>query len=709
MARKTRKPHINIALAAVAAACAFTAGANAGQISSMENDVNPVHQAPGTGEPAAYTWGDSFDSNQVNRDYSLMGVTDGDRSMSITKPAGGFSWGTQYLFNDYINQPGFAELVGTGTADANGNITLTNASRAKILMDMSTPMNAGVDYSVGFHAVNYGGVGGFFIDSYNTGAGAKNYQFTSGPASQTGFRTQTYTWDLGGQFIANGAPLFTGLTNYLIYHANVNSGNATNDSTQFWDNFRAVNENFVTRSTFNNVAGGVWSDSSKWNNGVPNGVGAPAIFYGVGAGNGSIAVNTAVSINSAITVGSIVFDSQITRFEFNGAIGSVSSRDALPQIVNYTIGGTGSLTFDVASGNAELYTIAGAHSINVPVTVNDNMVIDTSAGFGADANPNLPGGGRFSEVAPTSIGFGGTMTLASGVTLKTRGAGTASFATINGAGAGLTVNGGRTNLNGNVTVGTLTVASSAQARMSANGSRVIKTDTLNIGSVQLGAATATGVLDLNDNDMIVTSSSYSAITGLISYARHGGAWDRGGITSTAAAASTPKNKTLGTVTGAQYHTAQGAGALFDGLAVANSDILLKFTCYGDADLNGVLNFYDYSRIGGGFNSGGSTWFQGDFDYNNQVNFDDYSLIDAAFNTQTGSLRRAMSFVDGSDRSETGMDTPALQLVLEHFTQFGEGYATGFLNAVPEPTSAMLLTGLAALAATARRRRRENHA
>jgi hypothetical protein len=29
----------------------------------------------------------------------------------------------------------------------------------------------------------------------------------------------------------------------------------------------------------------------------------------------------------------------------------------------------------------------------------------------------------------------------------------------------------------------------------------------------------------------------------------------------------PKNKTLGTVTGAQFHTAQGAGAQFDGFAV----------------------------------------------------------------------------------------------------------------------------------------------
>jgi len=688
----------------IAAVAGLGGRAYAGPISSFETDVNPLHQPPGTGEPTAYTWGDSFDTNQVNRAYSLIGVTDGDRSMAVTKPAGGFSWGIQYLFNDYSNQPAFRELVGTGTADANGNITLTDPTWAKILIDMTTLPNPQVDYSVGFSAVNYGGSNGFFIDSYNTASGARNYQFTSGPASQTAVRTQTYTWDLGGEFTANGAPLWTGITNYLIYHLNVNSGNLAVDSTQFWDNFRVVNENIQTRPTWKTVATADWTNGANWNNGVPNGVGAPAIFYGIGAGLGTVDLAATVNVNSGVTVGSIIFDSQMTSFTNNGASGGVTSRAGLPQIVNYTVGGTGSLTFDVASGNAELYTIAGTHTINVPVQVNDNLDIDTSAGFGPDANSSLPGGGRFSEVAPTSIAFGGTMTIGSGLTVKTRGGGLASFATINGPAAGMIFN-GQNALNGNVTVSTLTVNSNAKVRMGANGSRLIKTNTLNLGSVTIGTDTARGTLDLNDNDMMVTSSTYGAISSQIAFARHGGAWDRAGITSAAAAAAVPKNKTLGTVTGAQFHAAQGAGALFDGQAVANTDILVKFTYYGDADLNGVVNFDDYSRTDAGFNSGGNTWFQGDFDYNGLVNFDDYSLIDAAFNTQSGSLRRAMLYLDGNDRSDQGMNTPALQMVMNHFDQFGVPYAQGFLNAVPEPTSAMLL-GVPALAGMALRRRRK---
>ncbi|MBC8105554.1 MAG: PEP-CTERM sorting domain-containing protein [Anaerolineae bacterium] len=57
--------------------------------------------------------------------------------------------------------------------------------------------------------------------------------------------------------------------------------------------------------------------------------------------------------------------------------------------------------------------------------------------------------------------------------------------------------------------------------------------------------------------------------------------------------------------------------------------------FGDADLNHIVDFDDYSRIDNGFNNNMSGWANGDFDGNGVIDFDDYSLIDQAFNQQGG--------------------------------------------------------------------------
>jgi hypothetical protein len=233
--------------------------------------------------------------------------------------------------------------------------------------------------------------------------------------------------------------------------------------------------------------------------------------------------------------------------------------------------------------------------------------------------------------------------------------------------------------------------------LSDGGDKLLATNAIAIDTA--GSST----LDLNDNDMLVTGGTGKAtIESYIRNARNGGAWDQPGITSTAARNATPKNTTLGSLSGAQYLSL--GYTTFDGSPIATSDVLIKCTWYGDTDFNHVVNFDDYSRTDNGFNTGGSDWFHGDFDYNGVVDFDDYALIDLAFNTQSGSLRRAMSYLDGGDPSERGMNTPALRMVHDHFDQFGEPYAGSLLAAVPEPTS-LIPTSLVLLATVRGRRRR----
>jgi autotransporter-associated beta strand protein len=245
----------------------------------------------------------------------------------------------------------------------------------------------------------------------------------------------------------------------------------------------------------------------------------------------------------------------------------------------------------------------------------------------------------------------------------------------------------------------LQVDSGAVAELSAGGNKVLALRSLLIAG---GPAAPTGTLDLHDNDMLVNASSYANITAQIRFARNGGAWNRPGITSTEARNAPSHNTTLGTLRGSEFHAAQGASATFDGLGVNNSDVLVKYTWYGDTDFNGRVNFDDYVRTDNGFNNHLTGWLNGDFDYNGVVNFDDYVLIDLAFNTQSGTLGRSAQWL--TDGGDTSINGPAFDQVVQHTQEFGEGYVRSFLAAVPEPSSVASLT-VVSLCVTLHRKRK----
>jgi hypothetical protein len=66
---------------------------------------------------------------------------------------------------------------------------------------------------------------------------------------------------------------------------------------------------------------------------------------------------------------------------------------------------------------------------------------------------------------------------------------------------------------------------------------------------------------------------------------------------------------------------------------------VKYTYYGDANLDGAVDGSDYTLIDAGFNSHGTLtgWYNGDFNYDGLIDGSDYTLIDNAFNTQGASL------------------------------------------------------------------------
>jgi hypothetical protein len=76
---------------------------------------------------------------------------------------------------------------------------------------------------------------------------------------------------------------------------------------------------------------------------------------------------------------------------------------------------------------------------------------------------------------------------------------------------------------------------------------------------------------------------------------------------------------------------------FDGQPVSTTDVLVKYTYYGDANLDGVVDGSDYSLIDNGFLTHATGWFNGDFNYDGVIDGSDYTLIDNAFDRQGASV------------------------------------------------------------------------
>jgi hypothetical protein len=181
----------------------------------------------------------------------------------------------------------------------------------------------------------------------------------------------------------------------------------------------------------------------------------------------------------------------------------------------------------------------------------------------------------------------------------------------------------------------ISLGTTGRINVSQDGDLLLRTQSLSIDG--------NGTIDLFDNDFLLDYSGASqldAIRDLIVAARNGGDWSGSGITSTAAKNHASHITTLGAIEATDYDSAHGAGTLFGGFDPDNTAVLVKYTWYGDSDLNGVVDGDDYARIDAGFIAVPQLtgWFNGDFDYIDGINGEDYSLIDLAFNLQSGTLR-----------------------------------------------------------------------
>jgi autotransporter-associated beta strand protein len=335
---------------------------------------------------------------------------------------------------------------------------------------------------------------------------------------------------------------------------------------------------------------------------------------------------------------------------------------------------TGTGTVDLRNGSRLTISIsAGTESF-------DGTLAQTSTSPGGDGSLIKNGSGTLEldgvtkYTGPTTINqgtliFGPTSTM--GATVVTVGSGSnAATLDFSAGSSGITTR----------TLAGLELAGDGSVNVSAASSNANRTLLVTpfVSFIPSGIASQ-GYLNLLNNDLIVQGGALSNVNAQVKQGFSNGAWNgSGGINSLSAAADTKHLTALGVIqnnqSGSVLFTSSNE---FDGYTPAAADILVKYTYYGDANLDGKVDGSDYSRIDNGYRNHLTGWYNGDFNYDGVVDASDYTLIDNAFNQQGASL------------------TDAVETTAE-IAPYG-------VAAVPEPMS-LTLAGIGCLALLRRHRR-----
>jgi fibronectin-binding autotransporter adhesin len=252
------------------------------------------------------------------------------------------------------------------------------------------------------------------------------------------------------------------------------------------------------------------------------------------------------------------------------------------------------------------------------------------AGFSANRNVNLAGAGGTIDVQAFSSSVNDITRSGTGANDFTK-AGTGTL-TANSVHAGIM----------NVSAGKMVIAPNGTS----TGTSVVSALTI------AGASDAwTSQLDVKDNDIIVHSDNANRVGQAASitnqlkqgsnFAVSGQFWTGNGIITSLGGNGSTSYTAVGVAVN-DFATLGGAQtgpiySTFDGENVGVNDVLVKYTYFGDADLDGAVTTNDYFQIDNGFLNSRAGWINGDFDYDGAVTTNDYFLIDNAFLGQGGAL------------------------------------------------------------------------
>ncbi len=401
---------------------------------------------------------------------------------------------------------------------------------------------------------------------------------------------------------------------------------AINDATLFA--VGAPESSSAVYSSWAASGGGSWSNGTNWSTNTPGNAGDTATF--------SIATSgpTTITLDGDRTVGTMNF--------------------ANPYSYTIAQGTGGTLTIDNGSSGAQINDYYGNHTISAPVALDSNTTI-------AVQNPS-----NVFTISGNISGAGG-ITLAAASALN---AGTVVFSGSNSYRGGTTV-----------TSGTLVIA--------ANGALPDGNVAITGGALQLGAGTGlaqmtslsisgNGTLDLTNNHAFINyGGGADPITAIISYidsGYNGGNWNGPGIISSSAA-----------VNGAYGVGYADSADLGNPAELSSGQIELKYTLYGDANLDGKVDSADFGILADNYGDSGAVWDQGDFNYDGNVDSADFGLL-------------ALNYGQ-SDGSNADVVTAGDWAALDAFAA-----ANGMMADVPEPSCAAV-TMFAGVGLLQSRRRR----
>jgi probable HAF family extracellular repeat protein len=290
------------------------------------------------------------------------------------------------------------------------------------------------------------------------------------------------------------------------------------------------------------------------------------------------------------------------------------------------------------------------------------------------------GAGSNTLAPDVTLGASATWSIDSGNSLTLQGALRGNGCTLTKTGGGTLLLAGASGLAGlNLQQGTV--------RTTNGGSHSISTAALAIA----GGAAPAALLDLADNNLIVNYTGDTPLAAIAAWIKAGagtrdfqGVYNydgTAGITSAAAQGSH-----LSTALGLRDNGFNlGLGSIpimssVDGVAVDAYSVVVKYTFYGDLDLNGKVNVDDYNLfayyISPGHNPGptNTTWMTGDLNYDGLINVNDYNLFTYGYSHQFGVVLSADEQILG-----------------------------GLMAPVPEPATLLLLAAGTLLALRCRRK------